>query len=178
VGRVSVRAPSYAVRRHLLTGVTLLVLIGLVGLGAYYGYKALFSPVGDSVTASTDECDDGLRRGETVRTRDVTVSVFNAGSRAGLAARVQEQLVGRGFLAGTTDNAPDGTGVRFVRVLAPSRQDPAARLVAVQFGDRTAIQRTRDDLGPGVEVIVGDRYGGLERGAPRRLRATTAGSGC
>jgi len=169
------------VRRHLLTAVTLLVLVGLVGVGGYYGYKALFAPVeDDAVTASPGgrSCEDGLRKGETVRTRDVTVTVLNAGSRSGLAGQVQERLVGRGFLAGTTDNAPDGTSVRFVRVLAPSKKDPAARLVAAQFGKGTYIQRSRDDLGPGVDVIVGDRFRGLAKDAPRRLRATVAGSGC
>ena len=175
---MSARAPSYAVRRHLLTAVTLLVLVALVALGGYYGYRAVFSPIEDDVTATPGGCEGGLAKGETVRTRDVTVTVLNAGSRNGLAGEVQERLVRRGFLAGTTDNAPDGTAVRVVRVLAPSRKDPAARLVAVQFGRRTAVERSRDDLGPGVDVMVGDRFRGLAPEAPRRLRATVAGSGC
>lgn len=174
-----VRAPSYAVRRHLLTAVTLLVLVALVGIGGYYGYRELFAPLGDDATGrQARECEAGLRRGEIVRTRDVTVTVLNAGSRAGLAGQVQEQLVSRGFIAGGTDNAPEDQAVRFVRVLAPSRNDPAARLVAAQFGEGTLVQRTRGDLGPGVEVIIGDRFRGLAQDAPRRLRATAAGSGC
>ena len=175
-----VRAPSYAVRRHLLTAFTLLVLVALVAAGGYYGYRALFAPVGDGPTTGRDRggCESGLRRGETVRTRDVTVTVLNAGTRSGLAGQVQERLVGRGFLAGETDNAPDGQVVRVVRILAPARNDPAARLVAVQFGKGTFIQRSRDDLGPGVDVVVGDRFRGLAPDAPRRLRATAAGTGC
>lgn len=166
-------------RRHLVTAVTLVVLVVLVVLGGYYGYQALFAPVPDDATASPGRrCEEGLRKGETVRPRDVTVSVLNAGTRSGLAGQVQEQLVGRGFIAGATDNAPDDQAVRFVRVLAPSPDDPAARLVAAQFGPRTLVQRTRQDLGPGVDVVVGDRFGGLAPGAPRRLRATVAGSGC
>ena len=177
---VSVRAPSYAARRHLLTAVTLVVLVGLVAAGGYYGYQALFAPVGSAAAGGPDgqACEAGLRKGETVRTRDVTVTVLNAGTRSGLASQVQEQLVERGFIAGGTDNAPDGQRVRFVRVLAPSRQDPAARLVAAQFGKQTLVQRSGADFGPGVDVVVGDRYKGLEKDAPRRLRATVAGSGC
>ena len=175
-----VQAPSYAVRRHLLTAVTLLVLVSLVVAGGYYGYQALFAPVGEDTNARRGraDCEQGLSKGETVRSRDVTVTVLNAGTRSGLASEVQNRLVGRGFLAGGTDNAPDDLAVRFVRVLAPSRNDPAARLVAVQFGERTYIQRTRTDLGPGVDVVVGDRFRGLVQDAPRRLRATAAGSGC
>jgi hypothetical protein len=169
------------VRRHLLTAVTLLVLLALVVAGGYYGYQALLTPLeGDRAGTSRGgrNCEAGLRKGETVRTRDVTVSVLNAGTRSGLAGQVQERLVARGFIAGATDNAPEDQLVRFVRVLAPSRKDPAARLVAVQFGKGTLIQRSRVDLGPGVDVIVGDRFKGLQRGAPRRLRATVSGSGC
>ena len=108
-----------------------------------------------------------MERGDRLVTEDVTVSVYNAGNRAGLAGRTQEELVSRGFIAGDLGNAPEGLGdVRVVRVLAASRQDPAALLVARQFGENTFVQVSDGDLGAGVDVVVGDDYVGLVK-APR-----------
>ena len=166
--------------RRTLTAVTLCVLIGLLVAGAYVGWRALLAPVDgsdDPTAQGGPTCADGVRRGDTVRTRDVTVSVYNAGTRAGLAGQTQDELVARGFIPGDLGNAPDDLlGVRFVRVTAETRRDPAARLVALQFGRRTPVQAA-PDLGPGVEVVVGDRFDGLVK-APRRIRATARGSGC
>jgi hypothetical protein len=120
----------------------------------------------------------GVRKGDRVRSRDVTVSVFNAGTRSGLAAETLDSLVSRRFIAGDVGNAPRRmSGVSFVRVLAPRKNDPAARLVALQFGRDTFIEKTRTDLGPGVDVIVGNDFRGLVK-APRSIVARAAGSGC
>jgi hypothetical protein len=169
-------------RRTGLAGITFLVLFAILGAGAVLGWRAVSEPVpgvSDGDTASDEPtCRDGLAPGDVVRTGDVTVSVFNAGTRSGLADQTLGELTARGFIAGEVGNAPGDLGdVRFVRVLAPSRNDPAAQLVARQFGAQTLVQPDPGDLGPGVDVIVGDRFPGLVK-APRRLRAETAGSGC
>ena len=162
--------------RRIVTAITLLVLLGILVAGAYVGARALLTPATDG-DGDGPECDRGLRRGDVVRARDVVVSVYNAGTRSGLAGDTQNRLVERGFRPGEVDNAPEGTRVRSVRVLAPRRKDPAARLVALQFGRRTPVQVTRDDLGSGVEVLVGDGFRRLAK-APARIRATRGGSGC
>jgi hypothetical protein len=168
------------VSRQTLTAVTLTVLVALLAVGAFVGWRALFSPLPDetgTAAGSEDGCADGVARGDRVRTRDVTVSVYNAGTRSGLAGQTQDELVARGFIPGDIGNAPDDLAiVRFVRVLAETRKDPAARLVALQFGKGTVVQAA-DDLGPGVEVVVGDRFKGLVK-APRKIRADAPGSGC
>jgi len=171
------------VGRRALTTVTMSVLILLLVVAGLVGWNALSGPVDEDPDAgasasSSPSCDPGLRKGEIVRTREVTVSVFNAGTRSGLAGQTQAELVARKFIQGETANAPAGfAAVRFVRVLAPTVQDPAARLVARQFGRHTLVQATKDDLGPGVDVIVGNEFVGLVK-APDRLRATAPGSGC
>ena len=168
--------------RRALTATTLTVLVALLVVAALYGWQSLSSPEDGTTTAQgpkhSRKCAHGLKKGDVVRSSEVRVSVFNAGTRSGLAGQTQDRLVGRGFIRGDVGNAPAGFGtVLKVRVLARKVDDPAARLVARQFGLRTVIQATKQDLGPGVDVIVGNDYSGLVE-APRQLKATSNGSGC
>ena len=168
-------------RRTGLAGVTFLVLVGILALGTVIGFRAVSAPVpGLSQDTPSDEptCREGLAKGDVVTTGDVTVSVYNAGNRSGLADQTLGELTARGFIAGEVGNAPKDLGqVRFVRILAPRQDDPAAQLVGRQFGPRTLVQPTDQDLGPGVDVVVGDEFAGLVK-APRKLTAATSGSGC
>jgi hypothetical protein len=169
--------------RRLLSAVTIAVLLVLLAVGAVVGWKTLSAPFPGSANAASTHshkptCDPRLTKGGLVHSTDVTVSVYNAGTRTGLAGQTQQQLVARGFIPGDVGNAPGNLGgVRFVRVLSHSRADPAARLVALQFGRHTFVQRSKASLGPGVDVIVGDRFVGLAR-APRAIKARASGSGC
>jgi hypothetical protein len=167
--------------RRTLTAITLTVLVAILAVGAWFGWQNLIAPLPPEETANGNApaCADGVRRGDVVRVRDLTVSVYNAGDVTGLAGRTLDELAARGFKRGAAGNAPDSlTDVLVVRVLTQrTRRDPVARLVALQFGPNTVIQRVRRDLGPGVEVVVGNGFVGLSE-APRRLRADRAGSAC
>lgn len=160
---------------------TIIVLIGLLAAGAYIGWRSLAAPLpGDDEPkrAERPRCNDGVARGDVVTPGDVTVSVYNAGSRSGLADQTRSELAARGFIPGDVGNAPtDLEGVRFVRVLAPNEKSPTARLVALQFGANTLVQPVKEDLGPGVEVIVGDDFDGLVD-APSKVKARRGGTGC
>jgi hypothetical protein len=162
-----------------VAAVTLLVLCAILGVFLLIGWRSVTAPgPWDEDGPSAADCVEGVEKGDLVRTTDVTVSVFNAGTRSGLAGRSQEELLARGFLPGEIGNAPDDIGkVPRVAVLAPSPEDPAAMLVARQFGKGTKVQEYDADLGSGVAVVVGDRYSGLSK-APRRMRAQAEGSGC
>jgi hypothetical protein len=169
------------VGRRALTAVTMTVLVALLVVAGLVGWNTLSSS--DDTSASGHQgrhkrCAAGLEKGDVVHSSEVRVSVYNAGTRDGLAGRVQDKLAAREFLRGAVSNAPAGFGgVQSVRVLARKANDPAARLVARQFGPRTVVQPTRNDLGPGVDVVIGNQFSGLVD-APQQVRATASGSGC
>jgi hypothetical protein len=163
--------------RRTVTLITLLVLVALLAVGGYLGWKALSSPLPGDQDPPEPTCAAGLAKGDVVRSRDVTVSVYNAGTRTGLAGDTQHQLVARGFIAGELGNAPqDVADVAFVRILTTNKADPAAQLVALQFGKGTKVVAA-PDLGPGIEVVVGDRFSGLVK-APRKVTVTSDSPAC
>lgn len=157
-------------RRHLTTAITLLVLCGILALGFVVGYRELFAPIPDDTAADTPAASpspscttEPVQQGERIRSRDVQVSVFNAGQRAGLANETMGKLTHRGFKRGRVGNAPDGAKLRFVQVWTTDKHDAEARLVARQFGTHTLIKVTDQDLGPGIDVLVGNDFRGLRK---------------
>lgn len=160
-------------RRQVTSTITMTVLVALLVVGAVSGWRFLFGDMpGDaessaepSPACTTDVVDPGQR----IRARDVRVSVFNAGNRSGLAGKTLEALERRGFRPGQTANAPSDVEVRRVQVWSTIENDPQARLVARQFGRSVKVRFSDEDLGPGVDVIVGNAYRGLVK-APRKLR--------
>ncbi len=148
--------------RHVTTGVTLLVLLGILVAGGLYGLDALFKPLpGDSSGKAAGCSTTSIKKGQRIRAHQVQVSVFNAGTRSGLADETLGALRARGFRKGEAGNAPSGSKVKRVQVWTTQRNDAAARLVAQQFGRATKVRFVDTDLGPGVDVVVGNRFGKL-----------------
>jgi hypothetical protein len=169
-------------RRQITSAVTMLVLIGILVLGAVWGWRSLFAELPETEASAGDEpaenCTTELvDAGEKLRSRQVRVSVFNAGTRAGLAGQTLDALIDRGFLAGQIGNAPSDLDVRRVQVWSTVEDDPAARLVARQFGKKVKVRYSDEDLGTGVDVIVGDRFNGLKK-APRAIAVKTSREVC
>lgn len=157
--------------RHLTTGVTMLVLLGVLCGMAVWGWQHITAPVQGQVASAQHTCSPA----ETttirfVRPQDVEVSVFNAGDRSGLAGRTMMQLERRGFKPGQVANAPSRMHVRRAVVHTTKRHDPAARLVARHLGRRVRVVVARRKSGPGINVFVGNHFRRLARHAPRRVR--------
>jgi hypothetical protein len=157
--------------RRVTTGVTLVVLLLVLGGMAIYGVKAALAPLpGDGsskdkpCSATEKEVKQFLRRSE------VQVSVFNAGTRGGLAGQTLDKIEAAGFVAGNAGNAPRSAQVRRAVVWTTQPNDPSAKLVALALGRGTRIEVTETDLGPGVDVLVGNSFGGLAKKAPQQIR--------
>jgi hypothetical protein len=156
--------------RRLTTTITLFVLLVVLGAMAVLGFKALTSPLPNgpsaqkTCTGAEKEVQGFLKRSE------VQVSVFNAGTREGLASTTLEKVEEAGFRAGNAGNAPKSAEVRRAIVWTTEPDDPAAKLVAMAFGPRTQVEVSDVDLGPGVDVLVGNRMRGLNAKAAKRIR--------
>jgi hypothetical protein len=86
----------------------------------------------------------------------------------------------RGFRKGSVGNAPSDTHVKRVQVWTTQPRDVAARLVARQFGPRTKVRFVDTNLGPGVDVVVGNHRGPLAKRTleTRRIVVKKAASAC
>jgi hypothetical protein len=156
--------------RKLTTGITLVVLVFVLGGMAVWGVKAALAPLpgksssGNSCSQTEKEVKQYLKRA------DVQVSVFNAGTRSGLAGQTLDQIEGAGFVAGNAGNAPRSAQVRRAVVWTTQADDSSARLVALALGRGTRVEVTRTDLGPGVDVLVGNKFQGLDKKAPKQIK--------
>jgi hypothetical protein len=160
-------------RRRLTTAATLLVLVVVRCVMAVWGLRAATAPIpGETSGSSSKDPTCGpedqtvakyLRRGE------VTVSVYNAGAISGRAQKTMDLLEGAGFKVGEVKNAPEGVKVPRAAVYSTKADDPADMLVAQALGKKTQVVHSDAELGPGVHVIIGDKFKKLDPRAPKRI---------
>lgn len=143
--------------------ITISVLGLLLVLAAAWGWSAATEPLPAKV--DTPICvDRTVAAGTKVYPQDVTVSVYNAGTRAGLAGHTMQLLNDEGFAEGHSGNV-HAKGVSTVQIWTLEPQSPAVRLVASRLGRHVDVER-REAPGVGVTVVVGDGFRKLSKGRP------------
>jgi hypothetical protein len=134
--------------RLLSTPITLIVLLGLLVGGVAWGYKIITAqvviPRTPCVTIPMTE----------LATNAVTVSVFNAGDRTGLARRVAEVLSDGGYVIGRVGNTDEK--VLTIIVVGAQIDSPEVKLVASWFVDPEI--QSDDRVDHSVDVMVGNGY--------------------
>ncbi len=148
-------------------GATVVASVVILVVGLFVGFKLLTAGADTFDAAPTCE-DRTIAEGDKLTSNLVTVNVYNASQRAGLANRVGINLQRRGFLAGTVANSTSEVKPQGVAILTDDQDDPRVKLVAQQF-DGVEFTEPDIDVQDGVTVIVGDDYKDLVKDAPRDI---------
>jgi hypothetical protein len=147
-----------AAKSALVLGGLGLVLV----LAAVWGWTNATQPFPGRTEAP--KCvDRTIAEGEKVYADQVTVSVYNASDRNGLAGRTMTLFTDAGFGEGDTGNAPRGADVATAAIWTETPQSPAVKLVASRLGPDVEVVR-RDSQGVGVMVLVGNEFRDLVKG--------------
>lgn len=143
------------------TALTLAVLCLLLVVAAIWGWNATTKPLPAKVDSPICVTTP-VSAGSDLYRQQVTVSVYNAGQRDGLAGRTMQLFVDAGFSEGTSGNARSAK-VRRVAIWTTEPESPAVQLVA-SYLPGVEIER-RDGIGAGVTVLVGDDFGSTKLAA-------------
>lgn len=168
--------------QRIKTGITLSVLLVLLLVGAAVGWAKLTEPVPDREQQAVEgPCEDvPVGKGVDVRVGMVTVSVYNAGTRSGLATNTLRRLTNRGFGKGNSGNADREISIKRAQVWTTDKRDPAALLVRRHLGlQRTPlVVKPEGQLqGVGVMVVVGNNFDKLAQGK-RKVTSQIATTVC
>jgi hypothetical protein len=147
---------------HIKTILTLAVLAVLLLAGVAWGWASLTHPFPHQAAPQVCYPTD-LRPGDRVSAPKVTVSVYNASERAGLAERTMSAFEDQGFGPGDVGNAPKDADVGYAEIWTQDRDNPAVKLVASRLGRRAQISFHKP-RGPGVTVLVGPQFAKLVQG--------------
>lgn len=151
------------------TPLVLLALVGLVVLGAVWGWNEILKPPAASLP---DACVVQPVKDGKLRSEQVTVEVHNSGSKRGLAGQVATALGKQQFTVAQIGNA-DGLQAQDVVVLGAAVDAPEVQLVAAQFVKaevRAEPTRLADHR---VLVVLGDGFAGMKGDAAATIDVDT-----
>lgn len=152
----------------LATPAILLLLVGLLAYGAWWGLQRIADPLpGNEPTPCVTSAVKELK------TSQVAVRVFNGGYTTGLGAKVGSALTSKGFVVLATGNTDES--VSKTVIVAASEDSPEAKLVQGFFKDSTI--KADDRIDATVDVMVGSKYAGMNKKAKESV-AVEGGTTC
>ena len=144
--------------RIVRTPVTLLLLLGVLMWGAYWGYNNILAPVPKIPPPPCVE--QTLAKGE-LKASQVIIKVYNGGDRRGLAGDVGRSLRNKGFKVTLTTNTVEK--ISKTVIVGTDAKDPKVLFVKSFFKDSVVRADKRND--GTVDVLVGNKYGGFNKNA-------------
>jgi hypothetical protein len=156
-----------------------LITLGVVALMLFFAFWYAYSYYEDSNkprAATTPTCT--ATAGPAAKTpSQVTVNVYNATDRSGLAARTAAEIRKRGFKVSTVSNDPlqkDVTGTAEVRYGATGTA--SAKLVLALVKGAKGVKDSRTDSS--VDLVLGARFKALAAPAKTTQATAPSTSGC
>lgn len=141
-------------RIHWRTPITMVVLLGVLVGGAWWGWNSL------SQSSAGPNCVDTKLANDRLTPKQVVVNVYNGGAKAGTARAVADILRKRGFHVNKIANEPKGDKVTGVVLRGTTANGPEMHLVAGQVNGKVkAAADARPDHT--VDLVVGEGYPGL-----------------
>ena len=140
--------------------ILLLLIVGALAYGGWWGYKTLLRPLSP---VAVEPC---VTQAANVITPDkVTVRIYNGGTTKGRANSIASQLTTKGFTIGYVGNTNDNIVSTIIR--GAHTTDPEVKLVAGFFPGATVEGDTRVDHT--VDILVGDVFEGVNINAPTQV---------
>lgn len=158
--QMAILKPQPRPRRRIRwqTPATLLVLLGILAGGAWWGWNSL--------TESTAEpaCEVKQLPNGRLTPNQVVLNVYNGGARSGTAGDTAAFMKKRGFQIDKVANEPNDQKVAIVAVRGAAKDAPEVQLVLKQLKQPAPVvvdQRTTHT----VDLLVGPGFKGLSAGA-------------
>jgi LytR cell envelope-related transcriptional attenuator len=144
--------------RIVRTPITLLILLGVLLYGAWWGYRNIIQPV---PKIPPPPCVEQTVTKGLLQASQVTVKVYNGGDRRGLAGDVGRSLRRKGFKVALMTNTVEK--IQKTVIVGANAKNPEVLFVKSFFKDAVVRADKRQD--GSVDVLVGNKYGGFNKDA-------------
>ena len=141
--------------RIVRTPITLLVLLGVLLWGAWWGYTNILRPI---PPIPPPPCVEQTVAKGVIKSGQVVIRVYNGGDKRGLAKEVGRQLRSRGFSVPVATNT--GEKISKTVIVGGGAKNPEVLFVRTFFKDSVVRADPKKKDGS-VEVLVGNKYGGF-----------------
>ena len=147
-------------RIHWRTPITMVILLGILAGGGWWGWKSLIN------SSAEPTCVEQKLPNNRLVPKQVVLNVYNGGARAGSAQRVADALKARGFNIGKISNEPKGNKVDVAELRGVAANSPEVALVAGQLNQKAVLVADgRTDHT--VDLVIGAGFGSVRlKGIP------------